>query len=140
VTEEYHNFTWKTEYEIGIPILDAQHKELFKRIDGLLFAIYDSKEKEELSRLGKFMIEYIEMHFSDEEELMLESHYPDYQNHKLDHNDFITLYHSFQDEITNRGPSIFLANRMLKELSKWWENHILKADMLFKPYVRKINY
>ncbi len=136
---EFQSYIWKKEYEIGLEDIDNQHKELFKRIDKLLLAMYDGKEKSELYQLGKFMIEYIEDHFSDEEELMLRIHYSDSRKHINEHKEFIKIYNVFKDEIANKGASIYLANRMLKELRKWWEHHILKSDMLFKPYIKKTN-
>ena len=83
------------------------------------------------------MMDYIEEHFRLEEKLMIKTDYPYYQAHKSEHYDFINLYDSFKIEMNNKGGGVYLANRMVKDLYKWWENHILKSDMRLKPYIKK---
>jgi hemerythrin len=134
--EEFKSYVWKEEYETGISEIDEQHRELFRRIDKLLLAMYKNEERSELDSLRKFMIEYIEDHFTYEENLMKRANYSDYIKHKNEHTSFITLYKSFEKEIVNKGAGIYLANRMVRDLRKWWENHILKVDMLYKPFIK----
>ena len=134
----FQAYVWKKEYETGIEEIDRQHRGLFKNIDKLLLAIYQGKEEAELYKLGKFMMDYIEEHFTQEEDWMRASNYPELENHINEHKNFVKLYQEFKEEMDYKGPSIYLANRMLKALRSWWEVHILKSDMLYRSYVRKI--
>ena len=74
--------------EIGIPIIDSQHKILLDKIN----KIYETKTSSSGSH-GIFysltiIIDHCKEHFKSEEDLMISSNYPHYLSHKECHEAF----------------------------------------------------
>jgi hemerythrin len=74
---------WKDTYELGVPVIDAQHKELFKRVDSFLQVLrsedsWDAKIPK-INETLAFMKGYVVEHFRDEEEYQRSINYPGYQ-------------------------------------------------------------
>lgn len=129
------SFIWKKEYELGIPEIDDQHRLLFRRIDNLSLALYDNKGRDELHSLIKYLREYIEVHFSFEENLFGPTGYPDAVAHGEEHRRFIDYVQSLDHEIKSRGADNFLAIKVEREIRDWWEKHESQYDRKYLPYV-----
>lgn len=128
---------WDSRLETGIEQIDEQHKGLFNRIDQLELAIYKGKSSAELISLMEYLESYIFEHFELEERLMLENGYPDYAKHSRQHQDFRTYCAGVLDTFKNRGGDSYMAIDIDRHMRKWWENHILKTDMEYVPYLKK---
>ncbi len=131
------NWEWTSSLETGIDLIDEQHKELFNKIDKLELAIYKGRSTIELGNLMKYLESYIGEHFEIEEQLMLDHTYPDFAAHSRQHNEFRKIFTGILDSCKNRGADSYLAINVDKEMRKWWENHILKMDMAYIPFVKK---
>lgn len=127
---------WDSRLETGIEEIDDQHKELFNRIDQLELAIYKGKAVPELIKLIEYLETYISEHFSLEEKLMLDNLYPDFAAHSHQHENFRTYINGVLQSFKNRGADSYLAIDIDKHMRKWWENHILKTDMEYVPYLK----
>jgi hemerythrin len=132
-------FKWDRRLETGIRLIDEQHRELFKRIDALELAIYNTRATAELVDLIKYLEEYVIEHFDAEEVILTDFFYPDFPKHLFEHNEFRKLYNEMKEECRTRGPDAYLAIDVDKLIRKWWENHIMKSDMDFVPYVKKVS-
>ena len=131
---------WDKRLETGIPVIDNQHKEIFKRIDKLELAILNGEEKKELIQLIQFLEQYAVEHFSAEERLLSDIHYPQFSNHCLEHKKFRIMCKELSLEHQNKGPDQYLAIQTDKKMREWWEHHILQSDMFFAPYFKKENW
>jgi hemerythrin len=131
-------FEWNKDYDLGIPTIDGQHKELFQWIDKLTLSMYEGKGKEELLNVIEFLSSFVEEHFSYEEELMSRTPYPDLLLHKQKHREFINYFTSLKYEIAKRGADNFLAIKVAKEILSWWEEHESQYDRKYVPFVKKI--
>ncbi|RYD02159.1 hypothetical protein N752_27290 [Desulforamulus aquiferis] len=68
---------WKDKYKIGVPLIDQQHEELFKRVSDFIKTVRQegiwetklAKVKENMA----FMQEYVVVHFADEEAIKKKS-------------------------------------------------------------------
>ena len=128
---------WDKRLETGISTIDSQHKEIFKRIDKLGLSIINGRGKTELILLIDFLLAYIIEHFDAEEKLLSNLKYPEYYSHCEEHQKFRELCKDLVHEYQTRGVDQYLAIETEKKLIEWWENHILKSDMLFIPYYKK---
>ena len=80
---------WKPEYEIGIELIDEQHKELIRRISLFHEACELGVSLDALDALLSFLQSYVSKHFYDEEALQLKYEYPKYSAHKMQHEKLI---------------------------------------------------
>ena len=63
---------WTEDLATGVPEIDAQHKELFSRINRLLEACNQGQGRAEVGKTLAFLEEYVLIHFSTEEKIMTE--------------------------------------------------------------------
>ena len=127
---------WNKRLETGIEDIDDQHMELFRRIDKLELAMYSGMGTSELLYLIKYLESYIIEHFDLEEKLMFEADYPDLSNHRKQHNEFRITCREFFASCREKGADKYLAIEVDKQMRKWWENHILKLDLDYIPYLK----
>ena len=118
---------WKQEYSTGIARIDQEHKQLIEQIN-LLFEQLDHKLDILTieAMLGEIQVD-ISAHFAFEELLMHEARYPEYKDHKEDHENLL-------DQI-NDIIFCFAANPdickelLMMNLSDWFSNHFVNFDI-----------
>ena len=70
---------------VSIESMNETHFEEIEIINLLLEQINSKEEHEKLSSTLENLLQHMDQHFSSEEELMKESHYPSLNMHKADH-------------------------------------------------------
>ncbi|NLY30396.1 MAG: hemerythrin, partial [Firmicutes bacterium] len=73
---------WTPNLAVGIEKIDEQHKVLFERINALIEACNQGKGKDTVADLITFLKDYVVFHFRDEQQIMLNYKYPQYEQHK----------------------------------------------------------
>ncbi|MFN7996667.1 MAG: bacteriohemerythrin [Bryobacteraceae bacterium] len=126
-------FEWSPRFEIGVPVIDAQHKKLFERARQLHSAMKAGKARSVIQELLQHLIEYTETHFHDEEELMKRFGYPDFAAHKTRHDDLTRKVREFAAEFEAGRAQVSL--ELMTFLRDWLYRHILKSDSQYAPYV-----
>lgn len=130
-------FKWKDAFSVNISSIDEQHKELFS-IGNSLYDVVSMRDDidtyDDLVAALQRMQDYAIYHFGFEEKLMKDNGYPDFNNHKKQHDYFIQKIGSVDYEEMDKDQKqngldliIFIAN--------WIENHILKTDMKYKDFL-----
>ena len=86
---------WDLSYELGIPVVDEQHKHLVYLCNKFRDKLTNRNVGEgaswqnALSDALRETVQYTKTHFSTEEKLMQASAYPNYDYHKRCHHEFI---------------------------------------------------
>lgn len=119
---------WRDDLSIGVPSIDDQHRELFTRFNGLIQACNEGKGREKIAELIKFLRDYTEVHFLDEETLQQEIGYPDFEAHRRQHHEFIQRISAMEDDFARNGASLSLVIRANGFLVEWLIGHISRAD------------
>ena len=73
LSEEENLIVWKPSFAIGIPVIDAEHKQLVELCNELYKAIMSNKnsERKDVVRIAlKECADYVRTHFANEEKLM----------------------------------------------------------------------
>lgn len=132
---------WKDTYELGVPQIDAQHKELFRRVEAFL-QVLRSKDtwEDKLPKINEtleFMKGYVVEHFRDEEEYQKKINYPEYEAHKQIHSDMVgyVLEVSKQFEESNNDEN--LMQQFGGKLLAWLINHVAAEDQRIADYATK---
>lgn len=82
--------------ETGNAIIDNEHRELLNAVNKLLDACSAGNGRAQMAEIVKFLNDYVERHFSHEEQLQKQNEYPNYAFHK----DFHENYKKTLREIT----------------------------------------
>jgi hemerythrin-like metal-binding domain len=82
---------WDEKYATGIPLIDSQHKELFSLTNELFRACMGDTEtlKGVFTETMGRMVDYVRFHFGAEQVMLQKINYPDYQEHKKQHDKLI---------------------------------------------------
>jgi hemerythrin len=130
-------YDWNERYSVGIESLDQDHQALFSLINQLFEATRQGKAKEILYESLNNLILYTKTHFKREELLFSNTHYPDIQKHKTEHDHFIEKINEFKKQFDAGNKQISI--ELIKFLSDWLVNHILNSDKKYTSYFKKYN-
>jgi hemerythrin len=126
---------WNEDLATGVKEIDAQHKELFKRINRLLDACKRGEGREEIDRVILFLGNYVVDHFGTEERLMGRYKYPEAESHKSLHENFLKRFSTLKDELYTKGERLITVIETNQLLGDWWINHIGKIDKALGKYL-----
>ncbi|WP_321429561.1 bacteriohemerythrin [uncultured Methanolobus sp.] len=118
--------TWTDKYSIQIKEIDDQHKVLVGMINDLHDAMKNAKSREVSIDIINKMAEYTKFHFTTEEKYMKRFAYPDYEEHKMEHEKFVEKVLSFKKEYENEKAGI--SYEILNFLKDWLVGHIQLTD------------
>jgi hemerythrin len=126
---------WDEKYATGIELIDNQHKELFSLTNELFRACMNDNEALKgvfIETMGR-MVEYVRFHFGAEQQLLQRINYPDYQEHKKQHD---KLVRDILEAVNaqNKGEK-FVANQFVRTMRDWILGHIAIADKQYAVFI-----
>jgi len=128
---------WKEAFKIGIVEIDAQHRELFSRLDKLENALRDGKGREVIFSTFHFLDNYVQRHFRAEEALQEFYQYPHLLMHAAEHAAFKKRLKSLEERLTLEDPSEKLAAHTQAFLTNWLITHVTSLDKELTCYINE---
>jgi len=134
---------WKESYKIGVKEVDEQHKELFKRLNSFIKTVRNDEDDKETKRKKvaetlEFMGDYVDEHFSDEEELQKKYDYPDYDKHHEIHEKFKSEVKEFAEKFKENEYDEEFAMEFSGRLLTWLINHVADTDQEIGEHINKV--
>lgn len=126
-------FTWNDEFNVGVELINDQHKKLIQLINKLSEAMSAGKSSEVLGSVLKEIIKYGIYHFDTEEELFDKYDYDDVVAHKEEHTSFKTT--ASQLMIDYEAGNYRVSVETLQFLKGWITKHIKTTDMKYKDFL-----
>ena len=119
--------------KLQIPEIDAQHEALIGLINELHENMLQQADRSVLDGLLQRLLDDTRDHFAYEEELMLETGYPRYQAHRLEHQ---KLLQRLLDLIGRfRDGELLFSFAVIVELKGWAKVHIANADRMLGVFL-----
>lgn len=78
-------YEFTKDLETGNRIIDNEHRELLNAVNALLEACGEGKGRAKMGETVKFLNDYVDRHFTHEEQLQKQSGYPGYEAHHAFH-------------------------------------------------------
>ncbi len=128
-------FIWNDSLSVKIKSIDNQHKKLIDMINDFYENIKNRSSDDSVHALIDNMKKYTVMHFNHEEKYMKDLHYPDYLNHKKEHDLFIEKVKSVEEKLKN--VKIILSFEITDFLKDWVKNHIQGSDQKYTEFFLK---
>lgn len=117
---------WGPKFELGIAMIDNQHKKWIQFINELYNGLHEKHNSENLSVVFKKLMDYTDYHFGFEEKYMSEFGFEHSQNHEISHEKFISgLNEMFLDYIEGRADTAY---NLILFLKKWVTEHVTVTD------------
>ena len=126
---------WDSRFSIGIPQIDAQHKQLILMTNKLYKACQYSGDsaKEQFRATIREAVGYIRYHFTSEEKIMERIEYPGMEDHKREHRDFIQeVLEQVKDFEEGKR---FVPHMFVRFLRDWVLSHIALTDTYLGEYL-----
>lgn len=126
-------FPWSDTYSVKIGVIDMQHKNLANIINELHQAMVGGQGKQQVVKGLSNPIKYTQIHFKTEENFMVSHQYPDYMNHKTEHDRLTKTAREFQDKFQRN--EVGLTIDVMEFLKNWLSKHILGSDQRYAPFL-----
>jgi hemerythrin len=123
---------WKSEYSVGIPEIDEEHKLLLKCIERLDAAKEDRQRDVAVYYTLGELDEYVRVHFTVEEVIMRLIGYLGRDAHVRAHRSFGEYVKSMQEAALKHDTR----DEIRAFLQDWLVNHIMSADRQYAEFLR----
>ena len=127
---------WDNKYSTGIEEIDNQHKQLIVLTNELFQAcmLGESAVKTVFKEAMSRMVNYVNFHFSAEQELMQRTKFPDYAEHKTQHDSLIQqILAAVKDHKEGKK---FVPNLFVRTLRDWILSHIAVYDKAYSLFIQ----
>ena len=127
--------TWQEKYVTNINVIDKQHKELFELTNQLHHACQTGNEAAEdfFKKALSYMVQYVRVHFSTEQDLMKRVRYPGYAEHKFQHDSLIREIFQAAHDFTKGRRRV--PNNFVRTLEDWICNHVAYSDAVYVSFI-----
>lgn len=128
MSQTYDPLTCTDSMKTGVAGIDEEHLILVNMLNMAGEQLTDGSGRMQLEEIIRDLLSYALYHFDNEEELMLESHYPDVlrEKHFQEHRKFSAAVARLQQDLSD-GKQVS-RDELLGFLKAWLVNHILDTD------------
>jgi len=125
--------TWNPSFSVKVEKCDTDHKKLFDLLNKLHESMSTGKGGEVVVKVVKELNDYTKFHFSSEEKMLEQTHYPALGEHRAQHKVFVKKVEQFQNDVEKGvlGKSIAILNF----LTDWLASHIKKVDQQYSAHL-----
>ena len=132
---------WKKKYKLGVPQIDAQHQELFRRVTDFVETVRKpvpwEEKVEKVNQTLEFMKDYVVTHFHDEEAYQKKIGYPELEAHTKIHNDMVAYVVDIAGRYEAQGYQEQLIQQFAGKLLAWLINHVASEDQKIADYAKR---
>lgn len=125
---------WEDRFNVGIAVIDEQHRKLVDFTNTLFEGCRQGKEgaNEAFRKVLRDVVNYVKVHFSTEEQMMQEMNWEGYPAHKKLHEEFVRRV--LENVANFEGGHNFVPNLFVRFLRDWLLEHIAVADHQFSNW------
>ena len=127
---------WTDDLSTGITALDAEHRELLRRFNGIANSLVGGGNMSLFHSRFKEFMDAAANHFAHEERVMQTIGFPSYQRHKDEHDRLLNDANDFQ---ANIGVALKLGDcpAIAKYLKFWLVRHMQDQDQEIKAFITR---
>ena len=117
---------WRSEYGLGIPDVDHEHRELFDLINELHASLHEPGSGTTVTDFLGELFSKISSHFALEEKLMRDGRYAEFPAHKADHERLLDEIRDLMDDYEDGG--YVDLDQFAGDLERWFSVHFSTHD------------
>jgi hemerythrin len=126
--------TWSHDCIIGVQAMDDQHGILMDTLNELRRMIVRGEERRDICLQLERLIEFTQMHFQSEEQLLRQQRFPDVEEHRNAHHALLTRLYQAREHVSREETVHF--SSVLEFLPAWYHQHVEEVD---QPYGSWLN-
>ncbi|QJB57102.1 bacteriohemerythrin [Pseudodesulfovibrio sp. zrk46] len=127
--------SWTNKLAMGIDSIDNQHKTLVKLINELNRAMRNKESASVIQRIVAGLKDYVVTHFAYEEKLFALHRYPETEEHKAIHTQFVEKVGDF--ELALQSGKAVVSIEVMNFLKDWLVEHIMGTDKQYVAFFKK---
>jgi hemerythrin len=132
---KYQNL-WNRSFELGIPLIDGQHKKLVQHLEALFQSVEKGQSLSEMRDCLLFLGQYVHEHFHTEEHYMQKHGYPGTKDHMEAHAHFKSDFGKVEKLIFD-SPGSEQSLQLLESLVlNWYVQHVQGMDQKYAKFFR----
>lgn len=125
---------WKPQDDLGIPIIDEQHRAIVATINSLYYFIQEGWGLSALAPTLNIIKSYSSFHFKTEEGILSKAGYQELHKHIMAQKQFTKDVDAAAHEaIAYKDPFL-----LLKFLKEWWVSHLKKEHLEYATSLDKL--
>ena len=128
---------WTSSYSVGNKLLDIQHKRIIGIINQMITKNDFTVRSETVSDLLTKLTFYALDHFKEEERILQQFNYPDFDRHKEEHKAYRLKIASLCEDTVNHKDTV--PEELFAYVREWWATHILVTDMKFRYFLSELD-
>lgn len=126
---------WSDSLSVGVPEMDEEHRQFIARVNELNRAIIECESKPAVEHRMRLMLTQAADHFAHEEQMMAESRFPQFAQHRAKHAQLTAKFHGVMKDFTDANLSYVWAVKGLR-LKQLLVEHLLAEDMKYRDFLR----
>ena len=133
---------WSGEYELGVPAMDADHRDLLAMCNHFLFLASSHTPNDQLADCLDRLVLRTRAHFLAEERMLDRHGYPALVVHKAEHERLIREAEALSGALRRGNDGKSLEDVVAETsdfLRSWLLEHIRSNDRPYKPFLRSLN-
>lgn len=123
---------WSDVLSVGIEEIDEQHRVLVGLVNQMHDAIHEKHGSAVVNEILGKLAEYTRIHFAVEESLMRILGYPDYEDHKAQHEGLLHTVVDLQQKVESGKTAIGF--ELMHFLKLWLTKHIMESDQKYSDH------
>jgi len=124
---------WSEKYSVGIARIDGEHQKLIELVNELYSAMLGGQAKDVVGKTLDGLASYTVSHFVFEESLMKTHAYPEFQQHKEQHDKLVEQVKLLQADLRAGKPAV--SKEVMAFLQQWLLGHILGVDKKYSAHL-----
>ncbi len=121
--------TWSHECIVGVQAMDDQHGILMDTLNELRVMLLHGGDRQCISQQLEHLIEFTQMHFQSEEQLLQREGFPGFEEHRAAHLHLLARLSSALEQV-NHDESLHFPS-LLAFLPSWYIEHVEQLDQLY---------
>lgn len=125
--------SWLPTHSVNVRQFDEEHQNLIALIDQFFTAIMDQKGQQAVCLAMESIVDYLPVHFANEERLMREHDYPHFIEHRESHNDLLQNVTHLREDL-DKDNFVTFVHRCGSLLTEWHTTHIRDMDKRYSEF------
>ena len=131
------NIQWDESLSVGVGLIDEQHRKWIERLHEVESAIKSRRGMQQVVSTLDFLSEYTLFHFSTEEKYMLQTGYPELENHRAKHEELKKTLGNLIEDFKEDGITEKISEAVGTFLGNWLKDHIRVVDQVFAAFLKE---
>jgi hemerythrin len=131
------NIQWDESLSVGVGLIDEQHRKWIERLNEVESAIKARRGMQQIVSTLDFLSEYTRFHFSTEEQYMVQTGYPELENHMAKHEELRKTLGNLIEDFKEDGITEKISEAVGTFLGNWLKDHIRVVDQVFAAFLKE---